>query len=1058
MHSSTAKLPKKGNLMLKTWDLLSATILAAGTVIIPQAALAQTVPPTSNAPAMETGTQVAAEAAEVSEADTVVVTGSRIARPNLESPSPITSLSVQELTQTGDVSLGDTLNKLPSLRSTFSGSNSTRFIGTAGLNVLDLRGLGTNRTLVLQNGRRHVTTSPGDSTVDINTIPVDLIERVDVITGGNSAVYGSDAVAGAVNFVLKRDFDGVRLRGQSGVTTRGDRPSYFGSLTAGKNFSDGRGNIAASVEYSESDALYFTDRSRYSTTGRRQFNATENTLTEPSTGNGVPDTTFLRNVRNIAISEGGAVTSACPAAVAGDTAVAARRAFNCTGEISNTGAALGRIFVFDNSGNLVPNNVVKDFRPVGSGNAIGGLGSSQRLTGQLQPGIKRYSANVLAHYDFSDAFRPFIEAKYVRVDALQEGQPTFLQGTLPAIYSVNNPFLNAQARSVLAQTLAPGATSFTAQRINVDFGARGEDHRRETYRIVGGVEGTFNTDWRYEVAFNYGHLDTFYATSGNVNVQKFRNSQNAVRNAAGAIVCGINADAITTNDDASCVPVNLFGQGAPSATALNYFVVNSTRKEKADQYDATAFVSGDLSQLFELPGGPIGFAIGGEYRRETAYSAFDEVTRSGATFLNAIPIFDPPAQVVKEAYGEIRIPLLKDTPFFQELTIDVAGRVSDYNIGQTGTVYSYNAGLTWSPVRDVRVRGSYARSVRAPTQGDLFSAPSQTFLLVNDPCSQTNIRNNPNRVANCAAAGVPTTQTFNGTTEPFTNVPPSSISGLNGSNPNLREETADSFTGGVILQPQGIPGLTLSVDYYNIKITNVIFSLAPQTIIDQCYDSPSGINNQYCAAVTRNANGTFAGQTGVTQGGIQIAFPATGQSFISGPFNFAKQKTSGIDADLSYSRNIGNAKITLRGIVSYLINRDNYTDINTPTFIDQQKFEVGDPEWAGSFTANVDFGRFDINYNMRYIGKQTVGAYETQNSLQGRPPLNPDAFPFAFYPDVTYHNFRIGTDVTDKFRFYAGVDNAFDRQPPYDITGTTGAQGIYENVGRFLYAGFEAKF
>jgi outer membrane receptor protein involved in Fe transport len=569
---------------------------------------------------------------------------------------------------------------------------------------------------------------------------------------------------------------------------------------------------------------------------------------------------------------------------------------------------------------------------------------------------------------------------------------------------------------------------------------------------------SFNTDWRYEVAFNYGHLDTFYATSGNVNVQKFRNSQNAVRNAAGAIVCGINADAITTNDDASCVPVNLFGQGAPSATALNYFVVNSTRKEKADQYDATAFVSGDLSQLFELPGGPIGFAIGGEYRRETAYSAFDEVTRSGATFLNAIPIFDPPAQVVKEAYGEIRIPLLKDTPFFQELTIDVAGRVSDYNIGQTGTVYSYNAGLTWSPVRDVRVRGSYARSVRAPTQGDLFSAPSQTFLLVNDPCSQTNIRNNPNRVANCAAAGVPTTQTFNGTTEPFTNVPPSSISGLNGSNPNLREETADSFTGGVILQPQGIPGLTLSVDYYNIKITNVIFSLAPQTIIDQCYDSPSGINNQYCAAVTRNANGTFAGQTGVTQGGIQIAFPATGQSFISGPFNFAKQKTSGIDADLSYSRNIGNAKITLRGIVSYLINRDNYTDINTPTFIDQQKFEVGDPEWAGSFTANVDFGRFDINYNMRYIGKQTVGAYETQNSLQGRPPLNPDAFPFAFYPDVTYHNFRIGTDVTDKFRFYAGVDNAFDRQPPYDITGTTGAQGIYENVGRFLYAGFEAKF
>ncbi|MBD8618610.1 TonB-dependent receptor [Sphingomonas sp. CFBP 13728] len=1029
-------------------------------MMLPNSVAAQTAPSATDGTAMETGTQVAAEAAAAPENETIVVTGSRIARPNLDSPSPITSLSIQELTQTGEVSLGDTLNKLPSLRATFSGSNSTRFIGTAGINALDLRGLGTNRTLVLVNGRRHVTSTPGESRVDINTIPVDLIERVDVVTGGNSAVYGSDAVAGAVNFVLKRDYEGFRLRGQSGVTSRGDRPSYFGSLTAGKNFADGRGNIAVSAEYSESDALYFTDRARYSTTGRRQFNLTENVLNEPGSGNGVPDTTFLTNVRNIAISEGGAITSACPAAVAGNAAVAARRAFNCTGENSNTGAALGRVFVFDNSGNLVPNNVIKDFRPFGSGNAIGGLGSSQRLTGQLQPGIKRYSANVLAHYDVSDAFRPFVEAKYVRVDAIQEGQPTFLQGTLPAIYNVNNPFLTAQARSVLAQTLAPGATTFQAQRINVDFGARGENHRRETYRIVAGVEGTFNTDWRYEVAFNYGHLDTFYATQGNVNVQKFKNSQDAVRNAGGNIVCGINADASTANDDASCVPVNLFGQGAPSASALNYFVVNSTRRQKADQYDATAFVSGDLSQLFELPGGPVAFSIGGEYRRETAYSAFDDVTRSGATFLNAIPIFDPPAQVVKEAYGEIRIPLLKDVPFFQELTIDGAGRVSDYNIGATGTVYSYNAGLTWSPVRDIRLRGSYARSVRAPTQGDLFSAPSQTFLngLV-DPCSQNNIRNGPNRAANCAAAGVPTTQTFNGITEPFTNVPTSGISGLNGSNPNLREETADSFTGGFILQPSMIPGLTLSVDYYNIKITNVIFALAPQTIINQCYDSPSGINNQYCAALTRNPNGTFAGQTGVTNGGAQISFPATGQSFLSGPFNFAKQKTSGVDADLSYSHNVGGAKVTLRGIVSYLINRDNYTDINTPSFIDQQKFEVGDPEWSGSFTANVDFGVFDLNYNFRYVGKQTVAAeYETQNSVQGRPARDPDAFPFTFYPDVTYHNIRVGADVTDKFRFYAGMDNVFDRQPPYDITGTTGAQGIYENVGRFMYAGFEAKF
>ena len=1056
---------------MKTWVFsASAGALASSLLFCAATATAQTAAPADQSVSQtnQTGTELSDQAPDAEATSTdIVVTGSRIARPNLDSVVPITSLSLQELTQTGEVSLGDTLNKLPALRSTFSASNSTRFIGTAGLSILDLRGLGTNRTLVLVNGRRHVTTSPGDSNVDVNTIPVDLTERVDVVTGGNSAIYGSDAVAGAVNFVLKRNFDGFRLRGQSGITTYGDRPSYFGSLTAGRNFSEDRGNIAASLEYSQSDPLFFTSRDQFFASGRRQFNATENVLTEPATGNGIPDTTFLTNVRNLAISEGGAYTSACPAAVAGDAANAARRSLNCTGEVSNTGALLGRVFVFDNAGNLVPNVPIKDLRPFGSGNGIGGLGSVQRLTGQLQPGIKRYSANVVAHYDFSPAFRPFVEAKYVRVDALQEGQPSFLQGTLPASYSINNPFLTAQARSTLLQSLAPGATTFTAQRINVDFGARGENHRRETYRIVGGFEGTFNDDWRYEVALNYGHLDTFYQTQGNVDVQKFKNSQNAVRNGAGVVVCGINADVSTTNDDASCVPVNLFGQNQPSAAALNYFGVTSSRRERADQYDATAFVSGDLSQLFELPGGPIAFSIGGEYRRETAYSAFDAFTRStdpatgaGLTFLNAIPVFDPPAQIVKEAFGEIRIPLLSNVPFFHELTIEGAGRVSDYNIGSTGTVYSYNAGLTWAPIEDLRIRGGYARSVRAPTQTDLFAAPSQTFLngLI-DPCSQNNIRDNPNRVRNCAAAGVPTTQTFNGVTEPFTNVPTAGISGLNGSNPNLREETADSYTVGAILQPRFVPGLTLSVDYYNITINNVIFSLLPQTIINQCYDSPSGIDNQYCAALTRNPNGTFAGQTGVTNAGVQVSFPATGQSFLSGPFNFARQKTSGVDADLSYSRAIGGTRLTLRGIVSYLINRDNYTDINTPTFIDQQKFEVGDPEWAGSFTANVDFGILDLNYNMRFIGKQTVAAqYETQNSVQGRPAQNPDAFPFTFYPSITYHNLRAGIDVNDKFRFYMGADNVLNQSPPYDITGTTGAQGIYENVGRFFYAGFEAKF
>lgn len=1069
---------------MRTTLLLGATALVTSLVLSP--AQAQTTDQTQPASA-STGATTATTADDAPQSEQIapnadpaerqaqasgeiIVTGSRIARPNLDATAPITSIGVAELTNTSNPVVGDRLNELPALRSTYSQSNSIRFIGTAGLNILDLRGLGPERTLTVVNGRRHVTAVPGDTSVDVNTIPTDLIERVDIVTGGNSAVYGSDAVAGVVNFVLKRDFEGFRVRAQSAIADEGDRPAYFVSATGGKNFAGGRGNIALALEYAQVDPLYFTDREKQygAFRGRDQYNPTENTIGEPATGNGIPDQTFLRNVTNALISTGGAFAAACPTAAAtGESAAAfaARRGLVCTGlrgpvAPGQTGPELGRLFVFDRNGNIVQNNGTADLRTVGSGNNISGLGSTLREVGQLNPGYKRYAANLLGHFEISKAFQPFIEAKYVRVDSVQEGQATFFNNT----FNVNNPFLTPQARSTLSQILAPGATTFTAQRFNVDFAGRGEDHRRETYRVVAGVNGEFNDDWRYEVSFNYGRLETSYETRGNLLRAQYANSINAVRNTAGQIVCGINADASTTNDDAACVPVNLFGLGAPSQAALNYFGYTSNREQRAEQYVASGFVSGDLSQLFELPGGPISFSIGAEYRRETAFSDYDDTTQAGLTFLNAIPTFDPPALEVKEAFGELRVPLLADRPFFQELTVEAAGRVSDYNIGNTGTVHSYNVGAIWAPVRGLRIRGSYARSVRAPTQSELFASPSQTFLngLV-DPCGQQNISNNPNRAANCAAAGVPTTQTFNGITEPFTNRPASGILGLNGSNPNLEAEKGTSYTIGAVFQPAAVPGLAITIDYYNITVDNVIQSLLPQTIINQCYDSPSGIDNPFCAALTRNPNGTFAGQENVTlANGTSFPFPRTGTSFLSGPFNYAKLKTSGIDADIGYRAKLGgDITLNLHGLVSYVINRDNYTDINRPDFINQQLLELGDPQWEGVLNTNLTFGSFDLGYRFRYVGKQTPTAtatFEAQNSVQGRPAENPDAFPDAFLAPITYSDLRLGIDATNKFQFYLGVDNVFDQLPPLGLTGTAGGDSIFDNVGRRFYAGVDVRF
>jgi len=1000
--------------------------------------------------------QDVAAAAEESD-EFIIVTGTRIAREELDSAVPVTTLSIAELTRTGQISLGDQLSLLPAFRSTFSNQNSGRFIGTAGLNILDLRGLGTARTLVLQNGIRHVTSQPGSSTVDTNTIPVDLVERVDVVTGGNSAIYGSDAVAGVVNFVLRRDFEGIRLRAQSGITSRGDRPTQFISGTFGRNFAEGRGNVALALEFSNQDQLLFVDRDRLtgSISGRNQFNLTQNTLREPATGDGIPDTSFVRGVRNLGLSTGGAFTSTC----AGVTDPA-RRALNCTGLQNQAGVDLGRVFVFTPDGQLVPDDRGTDARPFGSGNSIGGrgLGSTLRERGQLQPAITRYAANLLARYEVSPAFEPFVEAKYVRTEALQETGPTF---NLVPSYRLDNPFLTPQARDLLTRSLAPGATTFALGRNNVDLGGRGEDHTRELFRVVGGARGNFNDDWQYQVSLNYGRVDSSYVTAGNVLLAEVGRSIDATRNAAGQIVCRVNAVTVT---DPNCQPANFFGDGNVSQAARDYFLVDSRRDEWAEQINALAFMSGDLSQLFELPGGPIAFAVGGEWRQERDFLAFDELTRSGRTFLNALGTFNPPTLRVWELFGEARVPLLADRPFFHELSLEASGRYSQYNVGNTGGVFAWNLGGIWAPSPDLRLRAGYARAIRAPTQVNLFGALNQTFAGLVDPCSQVRIRDNPNRVANCAAAGVPTTQTFTvggiTTTEPFTNVPGETVLGLNGSNPNLEEERSTSFTLGAVFTPRAVPGLTFMVDYWDIDIDNAILTLGAQVILDQCFDAPGGIDNQFCRAIRRNPNGTFEGQQSVQHAGSLIAFPRSGTGFTQGPFNFARTRTSGIDFDLGYTLpSTGDWRARARAIASYLIRRDNFTDINRPDFINQQKQELGDPEWSGQLILGVGYKKFDLDYVMRYIGGTVFAGveYENMNSVQGRPPLNPDQFPFAFYPDFTYHNLR-GTYQLDRAQVYFGIDNLFDTQPPLGLLGTEGGAGVYQNEGRFFYVGIDVNF
>ena len=985
----------------------------------------------------------------------VIITGSRIARPNLESTVPVTTLQGEEFFETGQVAIGDVLNELPALRSTFSQSNSTRFLGTAGLNLLDLRGLGTSRTLVLVNGRRHVGSDILNNGVgvDTNTIPTDLIERTDVVTGGNSAIYGSDAIAGVVNFVLKRDFDGFQVRGQGGVSSYGDAGAYFASALAGRNFADGRGNIAVNAEYAH--------QSQYFGSGRPYLARQDGFVTvdtDPAGtlngSDGNPDRVFFRDIRSSTYTNTGLVPFGGNARVNGGT------------DASGNFFVAPYLFLAD--GALVPVTGTRvGLAPNGS--FIGGNGTNFRESTllQIQPKQDRYNLNVLGHFTFSDAFEPFFEAKYVRTDVTGTGGsgPAFISGGVLGDTRerprLDNPFLSDQARATIVDLLtrssatgtAPAANSrFTVRENLINLGNRTEQSKRETYRGVLGIRGSFNDDWSYELAGTYGEFKEKTKVLGNLNVQRFLLAVDPARNGAGQIVCRSQIDPAARNgyidegaifdaDVAACVPINIFG-GQFTQAQRDYVLLDSTSIGKITQLDISGFVSGDSSQLFELPGGPIGFAIGGEYRRETNFYVQDPLVAAGYTFYNSIPRFDPPSFEVKEAFGEIRIPLIADRPFFQELTLSGAGRVSDYK-GNVGTTFAYNGGVDYSPFDGLRFRGNYSRSVRAPNLTELFTPPGQNFAPgFNDPCSARNIgTGTANRAANCRAAGVPAGYDF---------VYSSSLEIVSGGNPALNEEKSDSYTVGGVFTPRFLPGFSLTVDYFDITVNDVISSVSAQTIADQCYDQAS-LNNAFCGLFQR------AGAGGGPNG--EVPFQILEGNLLQSSLNFAKLQVRGIDTEVSYVHRFGdNNRISSRLTYTHTFANDSFLNPSDPNFKDVQLLELGDPKNEFLLNNALKLGDYTLGYQLRYIGKQVLNNYEDLFGVQGRPPQNKDYADIDYYPETFYHDVRFSVDATDKFNFYVGADNVLNTKPPLGLTGIGGGSGIYNVRGRYFYAGAVAKF
>ena len=967
--------------------------------------------------------QDAASPADTAQAEenVIIVTGSRIARPEFSFPNPVQAFTAETLERSGKTNLTEFLTESPALLGSQSnidvaGSNLTD-AQSVGVNELDLRNLGTNRTLVLVNGRRHVAGYPGTAAVDINTIPTDLVERVDVLTGGASAIYGADGVSGVVNFILKRNFEGLRVRGQTSISQRGDAGERFVAATAGKNFADGRGNVTMSYEFNETDRFSQRKRLNYGKTGPSYVltrHTGDGSPGGPDDDPNIPDRILQTNLRWADSSPGGAVD------LDGDLVP------DFTGE--------GGVY---DLGEYVP----------GTAFTIGGSSTPREsYYGDFTPYTKRHNANIMASFEFSPALRLFAEGKYVRSSAWTVSQPSYDFYT--TLYA-DNAFLNERyGPAVVGDALI--------SRDNFDFGIRRNEMERKLYRAVIGADGELTPHLKYEASYVFGRA-TSTSTNRNDRISdRYYAALDAVEDpGTGQITCRINLPGqtdiqystsnstpykggILTFTPGQCVPLNILGAGSPSQAALDWVLADHSTRSRITQHVVSGSLSGDTGAFFNLPGGPVGFAVGAEYRKESSLFVPSDLSLGGYLDDSAPARIDRGSFDVKEIFAEINLPLLRDVPFAKSLSVGAAYRLSDYST--IGTTKTWNVNGSYSPISDITVRGTYSQAVRAPNITELFAGGSGTYEFITDPCGPERLDEGTQyRAANCAAAlaALGVDQSSFDPADDQTSPQNNSLLGFQGGNPQLSEETAKTWTAGVVLRPQFIRGLSIAADWYDIHLTQAINYSTSQDVVDLCVDQPD-LDNIYCDAITRSATTGYV------------------SSFTIIPVNVASYDTSGLDLTVNYTvqpaDNWGTFNFQLVG--NYLhklsfvpaVGADPENQRDEPGYA-RDEFAPLAPKFSASFDLTWKKGPATINYGINWWSK-------TRRVTREQEMGNPDYVErkYIWYKEKWEHELFISYDIEDRYEIYAGINNLWDTKP--DVAGV--AYPI-SAVGRSFYLGVKAK-
>ena len=995
--------------------LLSAALIGAS-FGLPQVALAQSATPPSSGGSTQADQQV----------EDVVVTGSLITRRDYNADSPISTLDSKAIGASGQPSLDVVLAQMPQ----FAGAQGAAEVGDAqgsvgfsgGQSNSDLRGLGANRSLVLMDGRRLMPSSP-DGSIDLNTIPMAMIENVEVVTGGASATYGSDAIAGVVNFKLKDHFSGLEIDVQHGGSTRGDGDTNDISALMGGDFAGTKGHAVLALEYSDRASVAGSSRPFFANI-RQLARPPEGIVSPGSWGGGAPTVAAVNNVLS-------GYSGTTPIAGSGNYVGAI--GVNTDGTMFTMGAAPNCAQNYKGLGTYKGANI--------SANCV----NAEVALGQyfaVQVPLHKYNALATVDYNVGEHVTVYGQFNFSESSALDQTGPGSSKPSVPLIVPLNSPYVtgNAALQALLGSFATPTTGPLVLTKLMTAFGNRVETYTYDVWQATGGAKGDIpGTSLTWDVYASYGR--SLFTNNGYGDIS------------LSAINSILNGTANYQGNAGSCVGYawNALGNNPVSAGCLQYAGRTDHSTNTLTQYLMQGTVQGPL---FTLPAGDVRFAVGADYRKANFDYQPDSVLALNDSLSYGSISAASGTQKVGEFFGELLVPVLANRPFAEELSLDLGYRYSKYDTFSAKS--TWKADVSWQPIDELRVRGGYSVAIRAPSLYDLYGPTVNQEVSIGvtpsagDPCDVRSVYRtgaNAAKVAQlCQAQGMPTA-----ILPTFTYGSPSAPN-VDGSNAKLTPETAHTWSVGMVVTPDPdgwLGGLHVSIDYYNIEVMNAIGQLGNTDILSRCFNADGvsnpgyTVNNAYCQRVTRD--------------------PATGNISLiqSGQFNFQTLTLDGIDTQLAYSLPItDSSSLAVDTVISYLNSYKVAGLLGSPTLdyagsigfgLDsgtQFGGDISHPHWKSNTAFTYTYGPFSGTLRWRFIGPMEHA------DLVANPKATTPGVPAYHYFDVDAHY-----KINDEFTLGVGVNNIFDKSPPFvSAASLTTDAATYDVIGRSYHVSLQAKF